>query len=100
MALWLSSLVLGAASGVALPVSMACAADAAPRGQVGVVMGCMRSVIDVAVLTSPLIVGAAVDQLSSGQSWAVAICITILIGAAVVFWTQTPLRPITTTSAT
>src|SRR6266545_4803982 len=37
MALWLSSLVLGAASGVALPVSMACAADAAPRGQVGVV---------------------------------------------------------------
>jgi hypothetical protein len=52
------------------------------------------------VLTSPLIVGAAVDQLSSGQSWAVAICITILIGAAVVFWTQTPLRPITTTSAT
>jgi MFS family permease len=99
-ALWLSSLVLGAASGVALPVSMACAADAAPRGQIGVVMGFMRSVIDVAVLTSPLIVGAAVDQLSSGQSWAVAICITILFGAAVVFWMQTPLRPITTTSAT
>jgi hypothetical protein len=63
-------------------------------------MGFMRSVIDVAVLTSPLIVGAAVDQLSSGQSWAVAICITILFGAAVVFWMQTPLRPITTTSAT
>jgi MFS family permease len=60
MALWLSSLVLGAGSGVALPVSIACAADAAPRGQV--VMGFMRSVIDVAVLTSPLIVGAAVDQ--------------------------------------
>jgi hypothetical protein len=60
----------------------------------------MRSVVDVAVLTSPLIVGAAVDQLAFGQFWAVAICITVLIGAALVFWTQTPLRQITTTPAT
>jgi MFS family permease len=91
--LWLASILLGAGSGLALPLSIACAADLAPAGQTGAAMGVMRSVTDLGMLTGPVFVGAAIDHLSHGEQGGVAICALLLIASTMWFAAVTA-RPV------
>lgn len=83
--LWVASFLFGAGIGVALPVSVACAADIAPAGQTGASMGLMRAMTDVGLLTAPLIFGAAMDRLPNGLDDGIAICVALLIAAIAFF---------------
>lgn len=96
--LWIASFLFGAGSGLALPVSVACAADAAPRGQTGTAMGIMRSVTDLGMLTGPILVGVAIDRLPFSQSGGIAICMLILVISTTLFVIMTLPQMTTSTS--
>ncbi|HEY0523310.1 MAG TPA: MFS transporter [Stellaceae bacterium] len=64
--LWSTALLLGAASGLAAPAVSAIAADAAPAGRLGAVMGLIRVMTDLGVITGPIFTGLVVDGLAFG----------------------------------
>ena len=83
--LFSSSVLCGVAVGLGLPTLTAIAADRTPKGQTGAVMGIIRSMSDVALLTGPPLVGAAVDHLAFGQLGGVALCAVVAVACVLIY---------------
>jgi MFS family permease len=78
---WLGAILLGMSTGLAAPILSAYAIDAAPEGGIGAAMGLLRTVIDLAIITGPALIGFIVDQLAMGYSAGLWFC-GILLGLA------------------
>jgi DHA1 family multidrug resistance protein-like MFS transporter len=89
---FLGAILLGTASGFLAPILSAYAIDAAPEGGVGAAMGMLRTVIDLAVITGPAIIGIIVDQLAMGYAAGLWLCGLLLGGATLIFWLARPSR--------
>jgi len=61
------------------------AADAAPPGRVGAVMGSMRMMTDLGAITGPILAGFCVDQPWLGVKGGIALCAAVLIITAAIF---------------
>ena len=72
------------------PILSAYAIDAAPAGSVGAAMGMLRTVIDLAIITGPAIIGALVDQLALGYAAGLWLCGVLLGLATLLFWLARP----------
>jgi MFS family permease len=59
-------MLMGVSTGFAAPNLAAYAIDAAPPGGVGAATGILRTMMDLAFVTAPVIVGAIVDRLGAG----------------------------------
>jgi MFS family permease len=90
---WLGAILLGIATGLAAPILSAYAIDAAPEGGTGAALGMLRTVIDLAIITGPAVIGAIVDQLAMGYSTGLWFCGVLLGVATLVFWLARPARP-------
>jgi MFS family permease len=77
-AAWLSAMLLGAGSGMATPTLSAYVADAAPPGRIGAAMGLLRTVLDVAMISGPVILGALTDRLGWGYRGGLAAAILLI----------------------
>src|SRR6185312_10534629 len=60
--LWIFTILIGAGMGVSTALVTTYAADAAPEGRVGAVMGSMRMTTDLGAITGPMLAGFCVDQ--------------------------------------
>jgi MFS family permease len=83
---WLGAILLGTSTGLAAPILSAYAIDAAPEGGTGAALGMLRTVIDLAIITGPAVIGAIVDQLAMGYSTGLWFCGALLGMSTVVFW--------------
>ncbi len=63
---WLAAMLMGISTGLAAPNLAAYAIDAAPPGGVGAATGILRTMMDLAFVSAPVIVGAIVDRLGGG----------------------------------
>ena len=93
--LWLTAVLLGAASGVAAPTIAAITADAAKEGQLGAAMGLMRTMTDLGIVSGPVVVGLIVDRLGLGYSGGLVAAALVLAASTAVFGIvrMTPARP-------
>ncbi len=82
---WLGAILLGLATGLAAPILSAYAIDAAPEGGTGAALGMLRTVIDLAIITGPAVIGAIVDQLAMGYSAGLWFCGVLLSAATLIF---------------
>ena len=82
---WLSSIVFGAGSGVAMPTLTAYVADKAPADQRGPAMGLLRTMQDFALILGPFVTGLLSDHLGLGYQGGLLGCLVVLTGATVVF---------------
>jgi DHA1 family multidrug resistance protein-like MFS transporter len=87
---FLGAIVLGMATGFLAPILSAYAIDAAPPGGVGAAMGIIRTMIDLAIITGPAIIGAIVDQLAIGYAAGLWLCGLLLGAATLIFWLARP----------
>jgi MFS family permease len=71
---YLGAILLGATTGFLAPILSAYAIDAAPARGVGAAMGIMRTMIDLAIISGPAIIGAMVDQLAMGYATGLWLC--------------------------
>lgn len=83
---WLGAILLGISTGLAAPILSAYAIDAAPEGGTGAALGMLRTVIDLAVITGPAVIGAIVDQMAMGYSAGLWFCAILLSAATLIFW--------------
>ena len=90
---WLGAILLGLATGLAAPILSAYAIDAAPEGGTGAALGMLRTVIDLAIITGPAVIGAIVDQLAMGYSTGLWFCGVLLGAATLIFWLARPVAP-------
>ncbi len=72
---WLGAILLGLATGLAAPILSAYAID----------LGMLRTVIDLAIITGPAVIGAIVDQLAMGYSAGLWFCGVLLSAATLIF---------------
>jgi MFS transporter, DHA1 family, multidrug resistance protein len=85
--LWSAALLLGAASGLAAPAISAIAADAAPAGRLGAVMGLVRVMTDLGVITGPILTGFVVDGLGFGYPGGlIATALVLAASTSAFFW--------------
>jgi MFS family permease len=63
---WLAAMLMGVSTGLAAPNLAAYAIDAAPLGGVGAATGILRTMMDLAFVTAPVVVGAIIDRLGAG----------------------------------
>jgi MFS family permease len=85
--LWSAALLLGAASGLAAPAISAIAADAAPAGRLGAVMGLVRVMTDLGVITGPIFTGLVVDGLAFGYPGGlIATALMLAASTCAVLW--------------
>jgi MFS family permease len=63
---WCAAILMGVSTGLAAPNLAAYAIDAAPPGGVGAATGILRTMMDLAFVSAPVIVGAIVDRLGAG----------------------------------
>jgi DHA1 family multidrug resistance protein-like MFS transporter len=89
---YLGAILLGATTGFLAPILSAYAIDAAPAGGVGAAMGIMRTMIDLAIISGPAIIGAIVDQLAMGYAAGLWLCGLLLAAATLIFWLARPRR--------
>jgi DHA1 family multidrug resistance protein-like MFS transporter len=89
---YLGAILLGAATGFLAPILSAYAIDAAPAGGVGAAMGIMRTMIDLAIISGPAIIGAIVDQFAMGYAAGLWLCGLLLAAATLIFWLARPRR--------
>jgi DHA1 family multidrug resistance protein-like MFS transporter len=87
---FLGAILLGMTTGFLAPILSAYAIDAAPAGGVGAAMGMLRTVIDLAIITGPAIIGAIVDQLALGYAAGLWLCGVLLGLATLLFWRARP----------
>jgi MFS family permease len=90
---WLGAILLGVSTGLAAPILSAYAIDAAPEGGTGAALGMLRTVIDLAIITGPAVIGAIVDQLAMGYSTGLWFCGLLLGISTLVFWLSRRLAP-------
>ncbi|HEX3500213.1 MAG TPA: MFS transporter [Stellaceae bacterium] len=90
---WLGAILLGIATGLAAPLLSAYAIDAAPEGGTGAALGMLRTVIDLAIITGPVVIGAIVDQLAMGYSTGLWFCGVLLGVATLIFWLSRRVSP-------
>jgi DHA1 family multidrug resistance protein-like MFS transporter len=83
--LWVFTILIGAGMGVSSALVTSYAADAAPPGRVGAVMGSMRMTTDLGAITGPLLAGFCVDQPWLGTSGGIGLCGVILALTAAIF---------------
>jgi MFS family permease len=91
--LWVFTILIGAGMGVSTALVTSYAADAAPQGRVGAVMGSMRMTTDLGAITGPILAGFCVDQPWLGVSGGIGLCaMMVVIAAAIFFATAKGLR--------
>jgi MFS family permease len=90
---WLGAILLGIATGLAAPLLSAYAIDAAPEGGTGAALGMLRTVIDLAIITGPAVIGAIVDQLAMGYSTGLWFCGVLLGVATLIFYLSRRVSP-------
>jgi MFS family permease len=83
--LWVFTVLIGAGMGVSSALVSSYAADAAPPGRVGAVMGSMRMTTDLGAITGPLLAGFCVDQAWLGVSGGIGLCAAMLVLTATIF---------------
>ncbi len=72
--LWVFTILIGAGMGISTALVTSYAADAAPQGRVGAVMGSMRMTTDLGAITGPILAGFCVDQAWLGVSGGIGLC--------------------------
>jgi MFS family permease len=82
---WAAAILLGVGGALALPTLSAYVANVAPSDQMGTAMGLLRTINDIAFITSPILVGLLIDRLGLGYAGGIGGCIAMLIAATVVF---------------
>ena len=85
IALWPFTVLMGAGTGMASALVSAYAADAAPAGRIGAVMGSMRMTTDLGAITGPILAGFCVDQPWLGTKGGIGLCAAMLIATAAGF---------------
>jgi MFS family permease len=91
--LWPFTVLMGAGTTMTTALVSTYAADAAPPGRVGAVMGTMRMTTDLGAITGPIFAGFCVDQPWLGVSGGIGLCAGLLIVTSSVFLsTATDLR--------
>ncbi len=91
--LWVFTILIGAGMGISTALVTSYAADAAPEGRVGTVMGSMRMTTDLGAITGPMLAGFCVDQPWLGVSGGIGLCgLMIVLTAAIFFATAKGLR--------
>jgi MFS family permease len=84
--LWVFTVLIGAGMGVSTALVTSYAADAAPQGRVGAVMGSMRMTTDLGAITGPILAGFCVDQAWLGVSGGVGLCAAMIVVTAAIFF--------------
>jgi MFS family permease len=77
--LWPFMICIGMGTGMMSALVSAYAADAAPPGRIGAVMGTMRMTTDLGAITGPILAGFCVDQPWLGTKGGIGLCAAILI---------------------
>ena len=83
--LWVFTILIGAGMGVSSALVSSYAADAAPPGRIGAVMGSMRMTTDLGAITGPILAGFCVDQAWLGVSGGIGLCAVILVITSAIF---------------
>jgi MFS family permease len=84
--LWVFTILIGAGMGVSTALVTSYAADAAPPGRVGAVMGSMRMTTDLGAITGPILAGFCVDQAWLGVSGGIGLCGAMIVITAAIFF--------------
>jgi len=84
--LWVFTILIGAGMGVSTALVTSYAADAAPEGRVGAVMGSMRMTTDLGAITGPILAGFCVDQAWLGVSGGIGLCGAMIVLTAGIFF--------------
>jgi MFS family permease len=83
--LWVTSILFGAAAGVASPTLNAYVAEVAPEGLRGPAMGLLRTMQDLSLLLGPLVTGLLSDHTGLGYQGGLLGCLVLLSVATIVF---------------
>ncbi len=83
--LWLTSILFGAAAGVASPTLNAYVAEVAPEGLRGPAMGLLRTMQDLSLILGPLVTGLLSDHSGMGYQGGLLGCLVLLSIATVIF---------------
>ena len=83
--LWVTSILFGAAAGVASPTLNAYVADVAPEGLRGPAMGLLRTMQDLALILGPLMTGLLSDYSGLGYQGGLFGCLALLSIATIAF---------------
>lgn len=83
--LWPFTVLMGMGTGMMSSLVSAYAADAAPAGRIGAVMGSMRMTTDLGAITGPILAGFCVDQPWLGTKGGIGLCAAMLIATAALF---------------
>jgi MFS family permease len=83
--LWVFTVLMGAGMGVSTALVTSYAADTAPQGRVGAVMGSMRMTTDLGAITGPILAGFCVDQPWLGIPGGIGLCGAMLVLTLVIF---------------
>jgi MFS family permease len=83
--LWVTSILFGAAAGVASPTLNAYVAEVAPEGLRGPAMGLLRTMQDLSLLLRPLVTGLLSDHTGLGYQGGLLGCLVLLSVATIVF---------------
>lgn len=84
--LWVFTILIGAGMGISTALVTSYAADAAPQGRVGAVMGSMRMTTDLGAITGPILAGFCVDQAWLGVGGGIALCGAMIVVTAAIFF--------------
>lgn len=88
--LWAVTVLIGAGTGLSMPVLSAYCADAAPPGRIGPAMGLMRTMMDLGAISGPILAGLCVDQLGLGPPGGIGLCGAVLLVSTVIFVVASP----------
>jgi MFS family permease len=83
---WLAAMLMGVSTGLAAPNLAAYAIDAAPPGGVGAATGILRTMMDLAFVSAPVIVGAIIDRLGAGYGGGLLFAGLLLSASMLVFF--------------
>lgn len=83
--LWLYAVCMGMGTGMASTLVAAYAADTAPPGRVGAVMGVMRMTMDLGAITGPILAGFCVDRPWLGTTGGIGLCAAALVLTVIIF---------------
>lgn len=83
--LWVTSILFGAAAGVASPTLNAYVAEVAPEGLRGPAMGLLRTMQDLSLILGPLVTGLLSDHTGLGYQGGLFGCLALLLVATIMF---------------
>ncbi len=83
--LWVTSILFGAAAGVASPTLNAYVAEVAPEGLRGPAMGLLRTMQDLSLILGPLVTGLLSDHSGLGYQGGLLGCLVLLSVATIIF---------------